>query len=58
VNPVGKIRALQYDEAEMAYLDAEQIQPLLAELDKRSVKAGKVARICLVTALGGWRQRD
>ncbi|WP_422394738.1 hypothetical protein [Pseudomonas atacamensis] len=24
-NPVGKVRALKYDETEMAYLDAEQI---------------------------------
>ncbi|MBW6123293.1 phage integrase [Pseudomonas aeruginosa] len=48
-NPLGKVRALKFDETEMAYLTAEQIQPLLADLDSRSVKAGVVARICLST---------
>jgi len=48
-NPVGKVRALKYDETEMAYLAAEQISPLLADLDKRSGAVGIVARICLAT---------
>nr|WP_313403214.1 tyrosine-type recombinase/integrase [Pseudomonas sp.] len=48
-NPLGKVRALKFDETEMAYLTAEQIPPLLAELDKLSAKAGVVARICLAT---------
>jgi hypothetical protein len=39
-NPVGKVRALKYDETEMAYLDAEQIPPLLAELDMRTLVRG------------------
>lgn len=33
----------------MAYLDAEQIPPLLANLDERCVAVGTVARICLAT---------
>lgn len=48
-NPVDKVRALKFDETEMAYLEAEQIFPLLADLDNRSVAAGVVARICLAT---------
>lgn len=48
-NPVDKVRALKFDETEMAYLEAEQIFPLLADLDNRSMAAGVVARICLAT---------
>jgi len=48
-NPVGKVRGLKFDETEMAYLEAEQIPPLLADLDKRSGAVGVVARICLAT---------
>jgi integrase len=48
-NPLGKVRALKFDETEMAYLSAEQIPPLLDALDKLSVAAGLVARICLAT---------
>lgn len=48
-NPVGKVRALKFDETEMAYLEAEQIGPLLADLDARDVATGVVARICLAT---------
>lgn len=48
-NPLGKVRALKFDETEMAYLGAEQIQPLLDNLDARSIAAGLVARICLAT---------
>lgn len=48
-NPIDKVRALKFDETEMAYLEAEQILPLLDDLDKRSVAAGVVARICLAT---------
>ena len=48
-NPLGKIRALKFDETEMAYLAIDQIHPLLADLDSRSVAAGAVARICLAT---------
>lgn len=48
-NPLAKIRALKFDETEMAYLATEQIPPLLAALDAISPKAGLVARICLAT---------
>lgn len=48
-NPLGKVRALKFDETEMVYLTAEQIKPLLADLDRRSVAAGAVARVCLAT---------
>lgn len=48
-NPLGKVRALKFDETEMAYLTAEQIKPLLADLDSRSIAAGAVARVCLAT---------
>ncbi|WP_438657446.1 hypothetical protein [Pseudomonas nunensis] len=48
-NPVGTVRALKFDETEMAYLAAEQIPPLLADLDRRSPTAGAVARVCLAT---------
>ncbi|WP_369682536.1 tyrosine-type recombinase/integrase, partial [Pseudomonas reactans] len=48
-NPVGKVRALRFDETEMAYLEAEQIGPLLADLDARDAATGVVARICLAT---------
>lgn len=48
-NPLGKVRALKFDETEMAYLSTEQIQPLLDDLDGRSIAAGLVARICLAT---------
>nr|WP_231422685.1 tyrosine-type recombinase/integrase [Pseudomonas sp. Leaf59] len=48
-NPVGKVRALKFDETEMAYLEAEQIGPLLADLDARDAATGVVARICLAT---------
>lgn len=48
-NPLGKVRALKFDETEMAYLSSEQIQPLLDKLDGYSASAGLVARICLAT---------
>ena len=48
-NPLGKVRALKFDETEMAYLATDQIKSLLADLDSRSVTAGAVARICLAT---------
>lgn len=48
-NPLGRVRALKFDETEMAYLTAEQIPTLLDELDYRSPAAGMVARICLST---------
>lgn len=48
-NPLAKVRALKFDETEMAYLTVEQITALLADLDKRSTAAAVVARICLAT---------
>ena len=48
-NPLGKMRALKFDETEMAYLSAAQIPPLLASLDSSSKAAGLIARICLST---------
>ncbi|EWC43369.1 hypothetical protein B597_001890 [Stutzerimonas stutzeri KOS6] len=48
-NRLAKARALKFDETEMAYLERDQIQPLLAALDEISPKAGLVARICLAT---------
>ena len=45
-NPLGKMRALKFDETEMAYLSAAQIPPLLASLDSSSKAAGLIARIC------------
>jgi site-specific recombinase XerD len=48
-NPLGKVRGLKFDETEMAYLSADQINPLLADLDSRSIAAGVVARVCLAT---------
>ncbi|WP_248798040.1 tyrosine-type recombinase/integrase [Pseudomonas sp. MWU13-2105] len=48
-NPLTKVRALKFDETEMAYLSLEQIKSMLIDLDGRSVAAGVVARICLAT---------
>lgn len=48
-NPLAKVRALKFDETEMAYLAAEQIKALLADLDARAPAAATVARICLAT---------
>lgn len=48
-NPLGKVRGLKFDETEMAYLEPDQIKPLLEDLDSRSRAAGVVARICLAT---------
>lgn len=48
-NPLGKVRRLKFDEPEMAYLEKGQIQLLLNALDRISVSAGVVARVCLAT---------
>lgn len=48
-NPLAKVRRLKFDEPEMAYLEKDQIQPLLNALDKISTSAGVVARVCLAT---------
>lgn len=48
-NPLGKVRKLKFDEAEMAYLLTEQIQELLGDLSKRDSDAGLIAEVCLAT---------
>lgn len=48
-NPLAKVRRLKFDEPEMAYLEKDQIQPLLNALDEISASAGVVARVCLAT---------
>lgn len=48
-NPLAKVRRLKFDEPEMAYLEKNQIQPLLDALDRISISAGVVARVCLAT---------
>lgn len=48
-NPLAKVRPLKFDEAEMAYLSAEQIEQLLGELTTRDSGALLVAKVCLAT---------
>lgn len=47
--PLAKVRALKYDETEMAYLDVDKILKLLQALDGVSAKVVVVARVCLAT---------
>ncbi|MCO7650645.1 tyrosine-type recombinase/integrase [Pseudomonas aeruginosa] len=48
-NPLAKVRALKFDEAEMAYLSAEQIQDLLSALAAEKADAALIAEVCLAT---------
>lgn len=48
-NPLSKVRALKFDQSEMAYLSSEQISLLLTRLDKETSDVGAIARICLST---------
>ncbi|MDC0686189.1 tyrosine-type recombinase/integrase [Mitsuaria sp. RG] len=48
-NPLAKVRKLKFDEAEMAYLDAEQIRPLLDALGHRDADVRLIAEVCLST---------
>lgn len=48
-NPLSKVRALKFDESEMAYLTSEQIEQLLPRLDQCPSDVGLVARVCLAT---------
>lgn len=48
-NPLAKVRALKFDEAEMAYLSAEQIQDLLQALAAGESDAALIAEVCLAT---------
>ncbi len=48
-NPLAKVRKLKFDEAEMAYLSAEQIPELLAGLGDESAHVRLIAEVCLAT---------
>lgn len=48
-NPLTRVRALKFDQSEMAYLSSEQITRLLAKLDEDPTDVGTIARICLST---------
>lgn len=48
-NPLSKIRKLKFDEAEMTYLSAEQIQELLIGLGDETVHVRLIAEVCLAT---------
>ncbi|WP_339538392.1 phage integrase [Pseudomonas sp. RA_15y_Pfl2_54] len=48
-NPLSKVRALKFDQSEMAYLSSEQISLLLTRLDKETSDVGVIARVCLST---------
>lgn len=48
-NPLAKVRKLKFDEAEMAYLSADQIPELLQALAAEDSDAGLIAQVCLAT---------
>lgn len=48
-NPLSKVRALKFDQTEMAYLSIEQVFRLLARLDECPSDVGLTARVCLAT---------
>lgn len=48
-NPLAKVRMLKFDEAEMAYLSAEQIPELLAGLGEEGAHVRLIAEVCLAT---------
>ncbi|MBS7559373.1 tyrosine-type recombinase/integrase [Pseudomonas sp. RC4D1] len=48
-NPLAKIRKLKFDEAEMAYLVAEQIPGLLRGLGDETAHVRLIAEVCLST---------
>ncbi|HGN0436455.1 TPA: tyrosine-type recombinase/integrase [Pseudomonas aeruginosa] len=48
-NPLSKIRKLKFDEAEMTYLSAEQIQELLVGLGEETAHVRLIAEVCLAT---------
>lgn len=48
-NPLANVRKLKFDETEMVYLLAEQIQALLHDLRARESDAALVAELCLAT---------
>lgn len=48
-NPLAKVRKLKFDETEMVYLMADQIDALLEDLAKRESDAALIAAVCLAT---------
>jgi integrase len=48
-NPLAKVRKIKFDEAEMVYLLAVQIEALLGDLSRRSSDAALIAQVCLAT---------
>jgi len=48
-NPLAKVRALKFDEAEMAYLTTEQIPELLAGLGDETAHVRLISEVCLAT---------
>lgn len=48
-NPLALIRKLKFDEAEMAYLEADEISSLLGALALEESDAGLIAEVCLST---------
>ncbi|MFP3678899.1 tyrosine-type recombinase/integrase [Pseudomonas sp. SIMBA_041] len=48
-NPLSKVRALKFDQSEMAYLSSEQISQLLSRLDEEESDVSAIARVCLST---------
>ncbi|WP_153772395.1 hypothetical protein [Pseudomonas sp. MNR3A] len=48
-NPLTKVRKLKFDEAEMAYLDRDQISTLLEALSDKGQDVRLIAEVCLFT---------
>lgn len=48
-NPLATVRKLKFDEAEMAYLEKEEIEPLLDALAVEDTDARLISEICLAT---------
>ncbi len=48
-NPLATVRKLKFDETEMAYLESDEIRPLLDALAAEDSDAGLIAEVCLST---------
>lgn len=48
-NPLALVRKLKFDEAEMAYLEVDDIRPLLDALAAEDSDASLIAEVCLAT---------
>jgi site-specific recombinase XerD len=48
-NPLSKVRALKFDQSEMAYLSSNQISLLLRRPDKEESDVSAITRVCLST---------